>query len=94
MDPSEAEFRRFRRMRWFGYWYLSIGIGFAMLGVYFWLLGDTLLLVTLRFVISAGFLALGYFQLKAGRQPPPKQATPGEETYLASGPPEADNSQE
>jgi hypothetical protein len=91
MDPSEAEFRRFRRMRWFGYWYLSIGIGFALLGVYFWLLGDTLILVTLRFVISAGFLALGYFQLKAGRQPPPRQETAVDETEQAPARPEADS---
>jgi len=53
-----------RRSRLLGWWYLSIGAGFFLLGLQRLLIGEALWLVVLRWLISAGFLALGYAQLR------------------------------
>lgn len=52
------------RSKLFGWWYLTIGAGFLLLGVNRLLLGETAWLVSLRFLIAAGFFVLGYFELK------------------------------
>jgi hypothetical protein len=52
-----------RRSRLFGWWYVSIGAGFTLLGVSRLLAGERVALVALRWTIAAGFFALGYFEL-------------------------------
>lgn len=51
------------RSRLFGWWYVSIGAGFVLLGVSRLLAGERIWLVVLRWLIAAGFFALGYFEL-------------------------------
>jgi hypothetical protein len=53
-----------RAQRWYGWWYVCIAIGFALLGIDRWLRGERLSLVALRFVIAAGFGLLGWLQLR------------------------------
>ncbi|MEK7407598.1 MAG: hypothetical protein AAB225_21170 [Acidobacteriota bacterium] len=55
-----------RRERWFGWWYLCIGLGFLLLGIRFLLLGDSLTNVILRWAIAAGFFALAWYQFRYG----------------------------
>ncbi len=57
-----------RRSLLFGWWYVSIGAGFVLLGVSRLLSGERLTLVTLRWLIAAGFFALGYFELVRRRR--------------------------
>ena len=52
------------RSKLFGWWYVSIGAGFLLLGVNRLIVGEVLWLVALRFLIAAGFFALGFFELK------------------------------
>lgn len=52
-----------RRSRLFGWWYLSIGAGFTLLGVSRLLAGERWAFVALRWMIAAGFFALGYLEL-------------------------------
>ncbi len=54
------------RRKLFGWWYVSIGAGFVLLGIQRILIGEKTTLVILRFVIAAGFFALGYAELKYG----------------------------
>lgn len=54
------------RSRLLGWWYVSIGAGFVLLGVNRLLHGDRSWLVTLRWVIAAGFFLLGYIELRLG----------------------------
>lgn len=61
--------RNARRNRWFGWWYLSIGAGFVLLGVSRLIQGDRFVFVLLRWLIAAGFFALGCFELRARRKP-------------------------
>jgi len=56
MDPR-------KRSRVFGWWYLSIGAGFVLLGVNRLLMHDRSWPVALRWVIAAGFFLLGSFEL-------------------------------
>lgn len=60
---------RERKARFYGWWYVSIGIGFALLGIRSLLLGGKLWLTLLRWIIAAGFLALGWMSLRALRRP-------------------------
>ncbi len=46
-----------------GWWYVCIGLGFALLAVRSYLLGGKLWMTALRCVISAGFLLLGRWTL-------------------------------
>jgi uncharacterized membrane protein len=51
-----------------GWWYLTIGAGFALLGVSRMVVGESLWGVGLRWVIAAGFLLLGLWELRGGRR--------------------------
>ncbi|MCL4401879.1 MAG: hypothetical protein M1436_04315 [Acidobacteria bacterium] len=55
-----------KRARLLGWWYLSIGAGFFLLGLYYLLLGQALWTILLRWVISAGFFMLGFAELRFG----------------------------
>ncbi len=57
-----------RKARFYGWWYLCIGLGFAVLGVRSYLFGGRLWLTLLRCIIAAGFLALGWLTLRALRR--------------------------
>ena len=52
------------RAKLFGWWYVSIGLGFALLAVRNYLFGARPFSIVLRAVISAGFLVLGITTLK------------------------------
>jgi hypothetical protein len=52
------------RSRLLGWWYVSIGAGFILLAVNRLIVGDAPWLIAIRFVIAAGFLVLGYLELK------------------------------
>ncbi len=54
-----------RRPRWFGWWYLAIGAGFLLLGFNRLVIGDTWPGIILRWLISVGFFALAYLELRA-----------------------------
>lgn len=58
---------RKRRGLLFGWWYVSIGIGFVLLAVNRVVLGDRGWSIVLRFLISAGFFVLGYLELRGRR---------------------------
>ncbi|HTA43855.1 MAG TPA: hypothetical protein VK789_15475 [Bryobacteraceae bacterium] len=53
--------------RGFGWWYLSIGIGFVLLAIVHMLQGARFADVALRFAVAAGFGLLGWMQLRFGR---------------------------
>jgi hypothetical protein len=54
-----------RRVRMFGWWYVCIGLGFALLGVRSLVRGDRPWTTALRFVIALGFFALGTGTLRS-----------------------------
>ena len=56
------------RSRWFALWYFSIALGFMLLAVNRALVGERAWLIALRFVIAAGFAALGYLELRSGKR--------------------------
>lgn len=58
--------QRTTRSRLFGWWYLSIGAGFVLLGINRWLQGERLWLVLLRWAIAAGFFLLGGAEFRSG----------------------------
>ena len=58
---------RRRRSLLFGWWYVSIGIGFVLLAVNRIVLGDRTWSMVLRFLIAAGFFVLGYHELRGRR---------------------------
>ena len=58
-DGQGSGARLTRAQKLFRWWYISIGLGFALLGIRAWLEGDTPWLIGLRFVIAAGFVVLG-----------------------------------
>ena len=51
-----------------GWWYLTIGAGFALLGVNRMVVGESVWGVGLRWVIAASFLLLGFWELRGGRR--------------------------
>jgi hypothetical protein len=57
-----------RLKRLLGWWYVSIGAGFVLLGINRLLMGERLWLVLLRWAIAVGFFVLGWFELR--RRPP------------------------
>lgn len=61
--PGEGSGGRFRRL--FGWWYLCIGVGFLMLTLHRWMLGERAWLIALRAVIGAGFLVLAWLELSS-----------------------------
>ena len=56
-----------RRSALVGWWYLTIGAGFFLLGLNRLLVGEPAWGVALRLVIAVGFLALGGWELRGGR---------------------------
>ncbi len=48
----------------FGWWYISIGVGFLLLGLNRILLHDRFWAVLIRWLIAVGFLALGCMELR------------------------------
>jgi hypothetical protein len=56
------------RSRWFAWWYFTIALGFVLLAVNRALAGEKAWLIVLRFVIAAGFAALGYAELRSSKQ--------------------------
>jgi hypothetical protein len=54
------------RSRWFAWWYVSIGAGFALLGIHRLLIGERFSMVILRWLVAFGFFALGYLQFRYG----------------------------
>jgi hypothetical protein len=52
------------RQRLFAAWYFCIGAGFLLLGIRAFLLGAVFWTVVLRWVIAAGFVALGWLELR------------------------------
>ncbi len=61
-----------KRSRWLGWWYLSIGAGFLLLGVNRLLMHDRSWLVMLRWLIAAGFFLLGSLELRRTKPPTPR----------------------
>jgi hypothetical protein len=63
MDPG-------KRSRVLGWWYLSIGAGFLLLGLNRLLMHDRAWLVLLRWLVAAGFFLLGGLELtRPGSRP-------------------------
>jgi len=56
-----------QRRRWYAVWYLCIAVGFFLLGLRYWILGERLSLVALRMIIAGGFALLSYFEWRASR---------------------------
>jgi hypothetical protein len=52
-------------VRLFGWWYVCIGLGFALLGVRSLVRGDRLWSIALRFAIVLGFSVLGVGTLRS-----------------------------
>lgn len=57
-----------RKTRFYGWWYVCIGIGFALLAARSFLLGAPLRMSLLRSIIAAGFLVLGALTLRGARR--------------------------
>jgi hypothetical protein len=58
--------RGFQSKHW-GWWYLSIGLGFLLLAIVHLLQGAGVGTVALRLVIAVGFVLLGGMQFRFGR---------------------------
>ena len=56
------------RSRIYAWWYLTIALGFLLLAINRALTGEKAWLVVLRFVIAAGFAALGYAEFRSRSQ--------------------------
>lgn len=54
----------FDRTRLFGWWYVSIGIGFALLAIRNLIYGGQILGIVLRSLIAFGFVVLGAVTLR------------------------------
>jgi len=58
--------RGFESKHW-GWWYVSIGIGFLLLAIVNTMRGAPLGAIALRIVIAVGFELLGWLQFRTGR---------------------------
>jgi hypothetical protein len=58
--------RGFQSKRW-GWWYLSIGLGFLLLAIVHQLQGASVGAVALHVVVAFGFVLLGWMQFRFGR---------------------------
>jgi hypothetical protein len=58
--------RGFQSRHW-GWWYLSIGLGFLLLAMVYLLRGAGLAPIALRVVVASGFVLLGWMQFRFGR---------------------------
>ena len=56
--------RKWPSRRIFGWWYISIGVGFLLLAINRLILGERPWLILIRLVIAVGFGALGYFEIR------------------------------
>jgi hypothetical protein len=52
------------RSVWFGWWYMTIAVGFLLLALQRILTGGVRWLIVLRIIIAAGFFLLGWAELK------------------------------
>ena len=53
--------------KYWGWWYVSIGIGFLLLAIVNTMRGASLAGIAIRVVIAIGFEVLGWIQFKTGR---------------------------
>jgi hypothetical protein len=53
------------RTRIYAWWYVSIGVGFLLLAINRWIMGESLWLILLRMGIGIGFLLLAVLTLKS-----------------------------
>jgi hypothetical protein len=60
--------RESRLTKLLGWWYICIGLGFALLGARYLIAGSGLWPVALRGLIAVGFLALGAGTLRARKR--------------------------
>jgi hypothetical protein len=58
--------RGFQSKHW-GWWYLSIGLGFLLLAIVYLLHGARLPAIMLRIAVAIGFVLLGWMQFRFGR---------------------------
>jgi hypothetical protein len=58
----------FDSKQWFGWWYISIGIGFALLALRNLIAGGRTSGIVLRVIIAVGFLILGAATLRPARR--------------------------
>jgi hypothetical protein len=65
-ETDNRRVRGFQSRHW-GWWYLSIGIGFLLLAIVYQLQGAGFTPVALRVAVALGFVALGWMQLRFGR---------------------------
>lgn len=57
-----------KRIRWMGWWYVAIAVGFALLAIDHIVLGDRPWLIGVRVVIAAGFSLLAYMEFHGNRR--------------------------
>ena len=60
-----ASLKAMNKQKWFGWWYISIGAGFALLALRSYLEGVGVWAVVLRGTIAVGFAALGAATLRS-----------------------------
>ncbi len=53
--------------RWIAWWYIAIGIGFVLLAIVNIIARGKTWLIALRFIIAAGFMFLGWTELRLKR---------------------------
>lgn len=58
--------RGFQSKHW-GWWYLSIGLGFLLLAIVHQIQGSRLWAVALRVVVAVGFILLANLQFRYGK---------------------------
>lgn len=58
--------RRFQSKHW-GWWYLSIGVGYLLLAIVHMLQHAGFTDIALRIAVAIGFTVLGWMQLRFGR---------------------------
>jgi hypothetical protein len=63
---DNSQVRGFQSKQW-GWWYLSIGIGFLLLAIVHQLQSAGLGAVGLRIVVALGFVMLAWLQFRYGR---------------------------
>ena len=65
--PDDNSLVRGFQSRHWGWWYLSIGVGFLLLSIVHVLHGARLGAIALRLAVAAGFALLGWMQFRFGR---------------------------
>jgi hypothetical protein len=58
--------RGFQSRQW-GWWYLSIALGFLLLAIVYIMRGAGIAAVALRIAVALGFALLGWMQFRFGR---------------------------